>query len=137
MTTKNRRIFWLGLLLAVFLAGFVPQYLELRKIRSDLRLAEFKNRLGQLRERVALIYVETNQKNYGIAAQHSTEFFNQLRQVTNETSDQTLKKALEDLLAIRDTITAHLAKGDPAVVAEVQTLLTKTYQSTTGRSVFR
>ena len=53
-----------------------------------------------------------------------------LREVANQTPDASSRKALEDLLALRDRVTAELAKGDTAAMADLQELFDKTRQAT-------
>jgi hypothetical protein len=87
-----------------------------------------------LRDLIGLLYVQANQKNYGLAAETGTRFFNRVREVANQAQDATRRKALEDLLAPRDKVTAEFAKGDPAVMGDVQDLFAKTRQVTRGSS---
>jgi hypothetical protein len=77
-----------------------------------------------------LAYFQANQKDYGLAAGTSTRFFDRTREVVNQTPEPGVKKPLEDLLSLRDTITAGLAKGDPAVLSDLQALFVKTRQAT-------
>ena len=101
MTTRNKWILRETFLIAVFLAGFVPPYLEAKKTKHELQEAEqeiaadqTKIGLAQLRDLIAFVYVDTNQKNYGAAGQYSTQLCNQLRQLANETSVTSFKKNL-------------------------------------------
>ena len=59
----------------------------------------------------------SDQTNYWLAAETSSRFFNRVREVANQTQDANRRKGLEDLLALRDSFTAALAKGDAAVWA--------------------
>ncbi|MCI0624712.1 MAG: hypothetical protein L0387_24215 [Acidobacteria bacterium] len=139
MSRKSKIICWIGLLVSAFLVGFAPQYSELRKTRARLQTAQqnitswqFKSKLSQIRDLVGLTYLETTRKNYGIAGQLSYQLFSQLQQAANETSDPNLKKAFEEMLAARDGVTAGLAKGDPAILADLQSLFIKAHQNTTS-----
>jgi hypothetical protein len=123
----------------VFLMGFLPQYLkvanlekEASNVKQDLAACQLRGRLAELRDLAALIYLEANQKNYGLAAGHSTRYFDQVRETMNQPVDPTIKQRLKDILDLRDTITTGLAKGEAEIVAEVQSLLIKTHQSTKG-----
>ena len=129
---KNRLILWLVLLLVGFLAGFVPQYNKVRRLGSELESVkqqfsscQLGGRLAQLRDTAALMYLEATRQNYGIAGEHSTRFFDQAKQLAEETSDGALRTSLQELLRSRDVITAELAKGNSAVVPELQSLLVK------------
>jgi hypothetical protein len=129
---KNRLILWLVLLLIGFLAGFIPQYIKAQRAVSELSSAkqqlsscQLANRLAQLRDTAALMFLEATRKNYGIAGEHSRRFFEEGQQIAAQTTDAGLRTSLQQLLNSHDAITAQLAKGDPAVVTELETLLMK------------
>jgi hypothetical protein len=127
---RNRLILWLALLFAGFLAGFIPQYLkaqrsdaELSNTRQQLTSCRAETQLSQLRDTAAMMYLEATRKNYGIAQEYSQHFFDQVQQATAQTADPAVKKSLDDILKLRDPITAALAKGDPAVLSDLQSVL--------------
>ena len=115
---------------AVFLLGFVPPYIKANRLENDLRQSRQENAGADIRDLVGLIYVQANQKNYGLAAESSSRFFGRVREAANQAQDATNRKALEDLLTARDKVTAELAKGDAAVMGDLQELFAKTRQAT-------
>jgi hypothetical protein len=117
-------------LVVVFLLGFVPQYARASRLETELRQAREAYAGSDLRDLVGLAYLQANQKNYGLAAETSSQFFRRVRDVANQTPDTGRRKALEDLLAPRDRITAALAKGDAAVIGDLQELFLKTRVAT-------
>jgi hypothetical protein len=121
-------------LVAVFLLGFVPQYIKANRLETELR--QFRHEIGgaQLRDLIGLAYVQANQKNYGLAAETSSRFFSRAREMANQTQDASSRKAQEDLLALRDRVTAELAKGDATVMGDLQELFVKTRQATRSSS---
>jgi len=127
---KNKGVIGAVVLLAVFLAGFVPQYVKVNRLDSELQQVRQRNISAELRDLVGLAYVQANQKNYGIAAGTTARYFNRVREVANETPDANAKKTYEDLLVFRDKITAGLAKGDAGVIADLQDLFVKTRRAT-------
>jgi hypothetical protein len=127
---RNRIILAAVLLIFVFGAGFLPQYAKAKRLKNELRQARQENSLAQLRDLAALAYLQASQKNYGLAAGTSTRFFNRTREVANQTPDSSGRKPLEDLMGLRDKITAGLAKGDPGALNDVQILFVKTRQAT-------
>lgn len=127
---KNRIIIAAVLLVFVFSAGFLPQYAKAKRLRNELQQARQENSLAQLRDLAALAYFQTSQKNYGLAADASTRFFNRTREVANQTPDSSGRESLVDLMSFRDKITAGLAKGDPGALNDVQILFVKTRQAT-------
>jgi uncharacterized membrane protein YdfJ with MMPL/SSD domain len=122
---------------AVFLAGFVPQYLESRRLRDQAEASaqlfqalERRLEMAELRDTLALAYLETNRKNYGMARQYSTQFFTRAREIANQTADPGLKSALEQALQQRDDITAGLTAGDGAVRDSVESLYQRIHEAT-------
>ena len=82
-----------------------------------------------------LAFVQTSQKNYGLAAATSNQFFTRARDIANRLSDENGRKVLQDLLASQDKITAELAKGAPESLGDLQVLFDKTRQA--DRSIGR
>jgi hypothetical protein len=92
------------LLIIVFVAGFVPQYIKVKRLENHLSVARQENFLAQLRDLAGLALVQARQKNYGIAAGTIT-VFRSSREVANDAPDANGRKTLEDLLAFQDKIT--------------------------------
>ena len=129
---KNRIIGVAVALVVVFLLGFVPQYLRANRLADQLRQARQESAGSDLRDLIGLAYVQANQKNYGLAADSVSRFFNRAREVGSQTQDTSRQKAMEGILSLRDKVTAGLAKGDPASIADLQELFMKTQQATGG-----
>ncbi len=127
---KNTIVVTGVLVIGAFLAGFLPSYAKGKRLENDLRQARQENRMAQLRDLASLAYLQASQKNYGLAAGTTARFFESTRQAANNAPDSTNKKALEDLLSDRDKITSELAKGDPGVLNDLQSLFIKTRQTT-------
>ncbi len=75
-----------SLVVAAFLLGFIPQYRKSRDLESQLNstrheLASESVKLqgDELDLLIGYVYLETNQKNYGLASEASTKFFNRVR----------------------------------------------------------
>ena len=126
----NKAIIVAIVLVVVFLIGFVPQYLKVNDLETELRQARQANTSAELRDLAGLAYFQANQKNYGIAAGTVQRFFNRVREVANQTPDANARKSYEDLLITRDKITAELAKGDAGVMGDLQELFVKTRRTT-------
>lgn len=131
---KNKVIGAAIALIAVFLVGFIPSYVKANRLENELRQSRQDGAGAELRDLIALAYVQANQKNYGLAAETSSRFFNRAREAASQTQDAGRRKALEDLLASRDKVTAQLAKGDAAVTGDLLELFNKTRQATRGAS---
>jgi hypothetical protein len=126
----NKIISGVVLLLVAFCAGFIPQYAKGKRLERELGEARHANSLAQLRDLAGLAYLQASQKDYGLASATSTSFFDRAREVANQTSDSSGRQPLEEILNLRDQITGGLARGDPGVVNDLQTLLVKTRQAT-------
>lgn len=87
---------------------------------------------ADLRDLVGLVYVQASQKNCGLGAETTSRFFGRVREAANEAQDATNRKALESLLTTGDKVTAELAKGDAAVMGDLQDLFAKARQATAG-----
>jgi hypothetical protein len=126
---KNRVVIVIILLIVVFLAGFVPQYIKVKRLENDLSAATQENAMAELRDLAGLAFVQTSEKNYGLAAATSNQFFARTREIANRAPDASGRKALEDLLASQDKIAVALAKGDPEALGDLQVLFDKTRQA--------
>ena len=131
----NKIIFWLVLLVGGFLAGFLQPHMKLVRledesasVRKQLDVCQATQQLSQLRETATMMYLEATRKNYGTSAEYSTKFFQNAQQTFTSTADPALQNVLREILALRDQITADLAKGDPAAVNDIQPVLVKLEQ---------
>lgn len=131
---KNKTIVAAIALIAVFLVGFVPQYVKVNRLENELHQSRQETAGAELRDLIGIAYVQASQKNYGLAAETSSRFFNRVREVANQTQDANRRKGLEDLLALQDSVTAALAKGDAAVMGDLQQLFVKARQVTRSSS---
>jgi hypothetical protein len=77
------------------------------------------------------LYLQTSERNYGLAAQTSSQFFGQLRSFVEQVNDPRLKQMLMEFSKSQDQVTAGLANGDPAVLPIVADLLQKTLSTET------
>ncbi len=128
----NQKTLWIAgvsLLAVGFLLGFVPQYVKARDLQQQLEAAQ--KDIGAVRERMQMqelgllighVYLETNRKNFGLASQYSTRFFDGARELAGQTADPNRRSLLQSLLNRRDTVTGGLAKADASTVEAVQGL---------------
>ncbi len=131
MTPTGRKLaLWLGAFLAVFLIGFLPPYVRAGRLESELGNARQRIDLLELRDAAGLLYFEAAQKNYGLAGTEASRFFDRVRETAAETKDANLRRALEEILTSRDSVTAALARGNGSVLDVLQTLYVKTRDAT-------
>jgi len=129
---RNKVIVAVIALVAVFLLGFVPQYAKVNRLDAELTQLRQQQAGAELRDLIGLAYVQASQKNFGLAGATSSRFFDRARQAANQAPEPNRRKALEDVLAFRDKVTAEMAKGDPAVLGDLQDLFGKTREATAG-----
>ena len=130
---RNRLVVWSIVIVVVFLAGFLPEYAKARRLDNELQKVAQESTRGELRDQAGLVYFLASQKNYGLAGGAATRFFAHAAEVASQMHDANASKPLQDLLNLRDKITAELAKGDPVVLSDLQTLYVNTRRAT-GRS---
>lgn len=123
-----------ALVAGVFLLGFVPQFLEKRRLQvqlddTQLRLstAERQIEIDEIRSLAGRMLLEASRQNYGTAREFSTSYFNKVRELAEKSGDSPLKTSLLQLLNSRDSITTGLAKGNTSVIPELQSLLAGTH----------
>ena len=129
MNRKTLLIVGGSLAVVFFLLGFVPQYRKVKDLedqldatRQELKLEQSKLQMADLSLLIGRVYLEANLKNFGLAGQYSTKFFDRVRTMAGPETDPNRKAFLQEALAARDTVTAGLAKGDPSTLPAVQDL---------------
>ena len=128
----NQKTLWIAgvtLLIVGFLLGFVPQFgkgrdlqRQLDEARHDITAGSEKMQKQELGLLIGQVYLETNRKNFGLASQYSTTFFDRARALSGRTSDPNWQALLQSVLTKRDAVTGGLAKADPGTVESVQGL---------------
>lgn len=130
---KNRILMVIAGFLVAFGVGYVPQYLEIRSqtqelnsVRSQLEmqtaLLERQRQLLPLTADLGLLLLEAEDRNYGVAGERSTRWFNGLNTLAGEIDDAELQRELAAIAGQRDEVTALLTRGDPTVVARLQAM---------------
>jgi hypothetical protein len=129
------------LIVAAFLLGFVPQYLkgkaldnQLNAVRQQLNSEGEKSQMDELGLLCGRVYLETNLKNYGLASQYSTKFFDGVQAMTSQAPDSNRQSFLQETLAQRDAITGGLAQGDPGTLSAVQDLFQRVLEASQNGS---
>jgi hypothetical protein len=137
MSGKTMLIITGPLVVAAFLLGFIPQYRKSRDLESqlnstrhELATESVKRQGDELDLLIGYVYLETNQKNYGLASAASTKFFNRVRSMAGQPSDPNRQKFLQAALSKRDAVTGGLAKGDPGTLGTVQELFQSALENT-------
>jgi hypothetical protein len=130
MTAIQKTFTGLVILVLVFLSGFVPQYLEKRQIQNELAISTEKLRVSELRDLAGMMMLEALRQNYGVARDYSSQYFEKLRETSEQVNNAALKASLQELLSSRDAIIASLSKADPASASQLQAIFAKTQAAT-------
>jgi len=136
MNQKTLLIVGGALVVVAFLFGFVPQYLngrdlnnQLEAVRQQLASEREKSQMDELGLLCGHVYLETNLKNYGLASQYSSEFFDSVQAMMSKSPNSNRKSFLQEELAQRDSVTGGLAKGDPSTLSAVQDLFRRALEN--------
>lgn len=117
-TVMRRSIIYAGVLLVVFLLGFVPMWLKARECGGSLAGAEHQLRLARMQNNLASSVIDARRGDYEPARQSASQFFTSLRAEADMGNASTLTQAqregVEPLFTRRDEIITLLARSDPA-----------------------
>lgn len=114
----QRFIIYAGVLLVVFLLGFVPMWLKARTAANRLVQTEHQLILVKLQSSLASAVIDARRGDYEPARQAASQFFTSLREeidkgdVSNLTQAQ--KEGMQAVFAGRDEVITLLARSDPA-----------------------
>ena len=114
----RRFVIYAGVLLLVFLLGFVPMWLQSRASAAKLADAERQLTLTGMQANIASAAIDARRGDYEPARQAVSQFFTSLRAEIDkgDTSGftQAQRAGLQPLFAGRDEIITLLARSDPA-----------------------
>lgn len=117
-SVMRRFVTYGGVLLVVFLLGFVPMWLQARAAAGRLAEAERRLTLAGMQGNLASAAIDARRGDYEPARQAVSQFFTSLRAEIDEgdTSDftQAQRAGLQPLFAGRDELITLLARSDPA-----------------------
>jgi hypothetical protein len=115
---RQRFIIYAGVLLVVFLLGFVPMWLRSRAVTSNLVETEPQLMLVRLQNNLASAVIDARRGDYEPARQTASQFFTSLRAEIDKgnTSNftQAQREGMQPLFAGRDDLITLLARSDPA-----------------------
>lgn len=105
------------LLALAFAAGFVPKWMETRRLQDSLTTTTMQLELATLHRLLGVASHEAQRNNYASAAESAGRFFGGCASLaTTEPfpEDPRTRVALQGYAAQRDEVMALLAAGDPA-----------------------
>ena len=104
------------LLIAAFLGGFVPQWLEVRTLRETLTTTELQLRLAEAHRTLGIASHEAMRNNYASAADAAARFFDKCAVLARSDAFEKEPRTRVALLSYtqqRDEVMALLSAGDP------------------------
>ena len=118
-THRMRRIsIYATLLMAAFLIGFIPMWLQYRESSSGRSAAEHELSMSRTQNALASAAIDARQGNYETARVAASDFFTALRTEADKGDNSTFSPAqrvgMQPLLTQRDEIITLLARGDAA-----------------------
>ena len=117
-SVMRRFVTYVGVLVVVFLLGFVPMWVQARASAAKLADAERRLTLAGMKGDLASAAVDARRGDYEPARQAVSQFFTSLRAEIDkgETSNFTeaQRARVQPLFAGRDEIITLLARSDPA-----------------------
>jgi len=114
----QRLMIYAGVLLIVFLLGFVPMWLKARSATNSLAETEHQLILAKMQNNIASAVIDTRRGDYEPARQAASQFFTSLRAELDKADGSALTQAqrqgIQPLFAGRDEVITLLARSDPA-----------------------
>ena len=111
---------WAGILLIVFLLGFVPMYLQYREANQANEATQKLLRQAETKNMLTTAIVEAKNGEYETARQNTSEFFTNLDAEIKKGDDGILtnnqREKLKPIFNYRDNMITLLAQRDPASV---------------------
>ena len=89
---RNRFVIGIIAVVAVFLAGFLPEYAKARRLDSELQRVAQDSRFAELRDQAGLVYFLASQKNYGLAGSAAARFFARAGELASQIHDANASK---------------------------------------------
>jgi hypothetical protein len=114
----QRLMIYAGVLLIVFLLGFVPMWLKARSATNSLAETEHQLILAKTQNNIASAAMDARRGEYEPARQAASQFFTSLRAELDKADGsnftQAQRQGIQPLLAGRDEVITLLARSDPA-----------------------
>ena len=114
----QRFIIYAGVLLVIFLLGFVPMWLRARAAASSLVETERQLTLVRMQSSLASAAIDARRGDYEPARQAVSQFFTSLRAEIDKGDSSYYTEAqragMQPLFAGRDEVITLLARSDPA-----------------------
>lgn len=122
---RNRQITLLvGIALAAFLLGFVPQWMRANRTGDELKAARLELRMAQTQGKIGAALTEALRSNYERARQLMTEVYAELQSAAPGL-EGTQRREVDAVLAGRDEMVTLLARAAPESSQRLMLLYTR------------
>jgi hypothetical protein len=127
---RNKQILvLLGVAVAAFLLGFLPQWLRADRYRGQLDDARHELRVSRQQDAVGAALTEALRSNYERSRQLMTGFFSEVQTIVPRTDDPARQRELQAILAQRDEIITLLARAAPESAQRLMLIHTSYYRA--------
>ena len=127
---------YVGVLLVVFLLGFVPMWLRSRAATSKLVETERQLTLAKMQNDLASAVIDARRGDYEPARQATSQFFTSLSTEIDKGNTSSLtqiqREGLQPLFTGRDELITLLARSDPASADRLSDLFVAYRKAMTG-----
>jgi hypothetical protein len=107
-----------GVLLIVFLLGFVPMWVKARSATNSLAETEHQLILARTQNNIGSAVIDARKGDYEPARQAASQFFTSVRAELDKADGSNFtpaqRQGIQPLLAGRDEVITLLARSDPA-----------------------
>ena len=121
----KRIVLVLVLLVAAFAGGYIPEWMEVRKLETTLRTTAVDLKLANLHRQLGVAAQEAQRNNYGNATEAARVFFDgcgELVRTYEFENEPRTKLALTSYAGSRDDILRQLALADPTAKDRLSSL---------------
>jgi hypothetical protein len=122
----------LGLLIVVFLAGYVPPMMRASRLADENARLEDSLALARVLGYLGMANYEVQRNNYASAAEYSTQLFNRAREAIGTVRGEASRQALQAAIDRRDEITAGLASANPVVKEKLAAMYSELFKAAVG-----
>lgn len=122
----RRIVIYGGVLLVVFLLGFIPMWLKARQSAGNLAATERQLTLARMQNNLASAVIDARRGDYEPARQAASQFFTTLSAEIDKgdasSFTESQRTALQPLFTGRDELITLLARSDPAAADRLSDL---------------
>ncbi|MGD9630924.1 MAG: hypothetical protein AB7V18_16925 [Pyrinomonadaceae bacterium] len=136
-SSVRRWAIWLGVIVAVFLLGFVPMWIQNTRLGNEISQKDREIRRSEIRGSLASAAIGSRRGDYEPARQSASAFYSEVSAELDkgETSvfNASERTQINGLLTGRDEVITLLSRGDPASAERLSDLYVGYLAATQGK----